>query len=149
MSRRQSQGRRAPRPSGTSACGSKTARRRKRQLTTGYLQAWLPWSVAERPVRRSLALYQKLFEVTQLAEMGGGDPPFELVWGMGHARWLKDEREIDLPIVERLVEIEIDDLGDAEIKVRPGAVVATVNLRPYESSASRACHWRSMHRDER
>ncbi|AWN42605.1 AAA domain-containing protein [Methylobacterium durans] len=94
--------------------------------------AWLPWSVAERPVRRSLSLYQRLFEIAQLAELGGGERPFELVWGIGLARWRKEEREIDLPLVERLVEIEIDDVGGAVIRVRPRAVGATVNLRAFE-----------------
>jgi hypothetical protein len=37
----------------------------------GYIsQSWLPWSVAERPRRRSIALYQKLFEVAQLGDRG-------------------------------------------------------------------------------
>ena len=94
-------------------------------------KAWLPWSLAERPVRRSLSLYQRLFEVAQLAELGG-DRPFELVWGIGLARWRREDREIDLPLVERLVEIEIDDVGGAEIRIRPRSAGATVNLRAFE-----------------
>lgn len=95
-------------------------------------ERWLPWSLAEGPVRRSLALYQRLFEVAQLSELGGGERPFELVWGIGLARWRKDAQEIDLPLVERLVEIEVDDAGGAEIRVRPRAAAAAVNLRAYE-----------------
>lgn len=93
---------------------------------------WLPWAVAERPVRRSLGLYQKLFEIVQLSELGGGERPFELVWGIGLARWLSGTEELDLPLVERLVEIEIDDSGGAEIRVRPRATGAIANLAPYE-----------------
>jgi very-short-patch-repair endonuclease len=99
---------------------------------TWITEQWLPWSIAELPVRRSLALYQRLFEVTQLAELGGGDKSFELVWGMGLSRWLRDGNEVDLPLVERLVEIEIDDLSGGEIKVRPRAATASVNIRPFE-----------------
>jgi len=40
--------------------------------------SWLPWAIAERPVRKTLSLYQRFFEVAQLAEMGGGDKPFGL-----------------------------------------------------------------------
>ena len=94
-------------------------------------KAWLPWSLAERPVRRSLSLYQRLFEVAQLAEIGG-DRPFELVWGIGLARWRREDREVDLPLVERLVEIEIDAAGGAEIRIRPRSAGATVNLRAFE-----------------
>jgi hypothetical protein len=43
--------------------------------------AWLPWAEAERPKRKSIALYQKLFEIAQLAELGGAEQPLELVWG--------------------------------------------------------------------
>ena len=80
---------------------------------------WLPWAVAERPVRKTLILYQRLFEVAQLAQMGGGDAPFELVWGIGLSRWRIDGNEIDLPLVERLVEIDLDETEGATIKVRP------------------------------
>jgi hypothetical protein len=41
--------------------------------------SWLPWSVAERPRWRSVALYQKLFEVVQLLELGGTEQAIELV----------------------------------------------------------------------
>ena len=108
---------------------------------TWITEQWLPWSMAERPVRRSLALYQKLFEVTQLAELGGGDKSFELVWGMGLSRWLRDGNEVDLPLVERLVEIEIDDLAGGEIKVRPRAATASVNMRPFEELGVEGAPW--------
>ncbi|HKH95206.1 MAG TPA: AAA domain-containing protein, partial [Beijerinckiaceae bacterium] len=99
----------------------------------GYRRdAWLIWAEAERPRRRAIALYQKLFELAQLADLGGLDEPFELVWGIGLARWRMGEREIDLPLVERLVEIEIDEAAGAQIRIRPRALPAAVNLRPYE-----------------
>jgi hypothetical protein len=94
--------------------------------------AWLPWAEAERPKRKSIGLYQKLFEVAQVAELGGAEQPLELVWGLGLARWLKDGFEIDLPLLERLVEIEIDEGAGGEIKIRPRSALATANLRPYE-----------------
>lgn len=93
---------------------------------------WKPWADAERPVRRSIALYQGLFEIVQLGEMGGGDQPFELVWGMGLTRWLVDGREVDLPLIERLVEVEIATEASATIRVRPRATPAIVNLRAFE-----------------
>ena len=94
--------------------------------------AWLPWAEAERSKRKSIALYQKLFEIAQLAEIGGAEQPLEFVWGLGLARWLKDGFEIDLPLLERLVEIEIDAGAGGEIRIRPRSAPATANLRPYE-----------------
>lgn len=99
----------------------------------GYIsQSWLPWSVAERPRRRSIALYQKLFEVAQLSEIGGAEQAIELVWGIGLSRWMFEGTLIDLPLIERLVEIEIDEGAAGIIRVRPREAPATVNLRPYD-----------------
>lgn len=93
---------------------------------------WLPWAEAERPIRKSIALYQKLFEVAQIGELGGAEQPVELVWGVGLARWMRDGVEIDLPLLERLAEIEIDERAGGDIRIRPRSALATANLRPYE-----------------
>ena len=86
-------------------------------------RSWLPWSVGERPRRRSIALYQKLFEVVQLSELGGAEQAIEIVWGIGLSRWIKDGAVIDLPLIERLVEIEIDERAAGTIRrTRSGAL---------------------------
>jgi hypothetical protein len=93
---------------------------------------WLPWSTAERQVRRTLILYQRLFEIAQLAEMGGGQMPFELVWGIGHCRWRFDGNDIDLPLIEWLVEIDLDEAAGT-IRLRPRRAAAVANLRAFDS----------------
>jgi very-short-patch-repair endonuclease len=93
---------------------------------------WASWAAGERPVRRAIKLYHRLFETAQLAELGGGDRPFELVWGVGLARWKTADAEIDLPLVEQLVEVAIDESAGAAIKVRPRAATANINLRAYD-----------------
>jgi very-short-patch-repair endonuclease len=93
---------------------------------------WLPWADAERPKRKSIALYQKFFEVTQLTELAGAEQPLEVVWGLGLTRWIKDGFEVDLPLLERLVEMEIDEKAGSEIRIRPRSASATPNIRPYE-----------------
>ena len=80
---------------------------------------WLPWAVAERPVRKTLMHYQRFFEVAQLAEMGGGDMAFELVWGISLSRWKFDGNEIDVPLIERLVEIDLDETDGAPSRFAP------------------------------
>ena len=95
-------------------------------------EQWLPWAVGERPRRRAMAVYQKLFEVAQLSDLVA-DQPFELVWGLGLARWNRDGIEIDLPLIERLVEIEIAEEAAGEIRIRPRAAPALPDLRPYEA----------------
>ena len=101
---------------------------------------WLPWAESERPKRKSIALYQKFFEVAQLTELAGAEQPLEVVWGLGLARWIRDGIEIDLPLLERLVEIEIDEKAGSEIKIRPRSSSATVNLRPYEEMKIEGSH---------
>jgi hypothetical protein len=98
---------------------------------TYMAEQWLPWAEAERPRRRSMAVYQRLFEIAQLADLVA-DQPFELVWGLGLTRWKQDAVEIDLPIVERLVEIEIAEEAGGDIRVRPRTAPALANLRLYE-----------------
>ena len=93
---------------------------------------WLPWAEAERPRRRSIGFYQKFFEIAQLTELAGAEQPLEIVWGLGLSRWNKDGFEIDLPLLERLVEIEIDETAGGEIRIPPRSISATANLRPYE-----------------
>ena len=95
--------------------------------------SWLSWALTERPVRRTISLYQRFFEIAQLVEMGGGGQPFETVWGIGLSRWRIDVHEIDLPLVERLVEIQIDEAHGATIIVRPRRAAPIVNLHPFES----------------
>jgi hypothetical protein len=56
----------------------------------------------------------------------------ELVWGIGLSRWIKDAFLIDLPLTERLVEIEIDERAAGLIRIRPRQADATINPRPYE-----------------
>jgi hypothetical protein len=62
---------------------------------------WTNWSTAELPRRRTIALYQVLYKVFQLLEVGGAESPIELMWGVGVVRWEKDGRVVDRPLLER------------------------------------------------
>lgn len=92
---------------------------------------WLTWAEKERPVRKSIRIYQKFFEIIQKKEISI-DLPFEIVWGIGVTRWKKDGKEIDLPIIECLTEIELDESNGGEIRVRPRLQKPIINLRPYD-----------------
>jgi hypothetical protein len=96
---------------------------------------WLEWSESEKPRRSSISVYQRLFEMTQRLLQPGGQESVELVWGMGLARWNRTEGTIDIPMIERAVEIEIADKLDAGISIRPRAVSARVELRAFEKLA--------------
>lgn len=94
---------------------------------------WAAWAQAERPRRKSIAVYQRLFQIAQVLGMGGEQA--ELVWGIGLAKWRKPEDDIDVPLIERGVEIEIDHGGNAAITIRPRDQGARVELRPFQRLA--------------
>jgi hypothetical protein len=97
--------------------------------------AWLQWAETEKPRRRSIAVYQRLFEIAQRLLQSGGQESAELIWGLGLARWSRPEEAIDLPFIERSVEIEIADQRDAAIAIRPRTSGAQVDLRAFEKLA--------------
>ncbi len=111
-----------------------------RQETRAALEAycagpWARWSDGERPRRRSIAIYQRLFEIAQRLLQSGGSEAIELVWGVGLSRWKRAAEAVDLPMIECGVEIEIAETGNAEITIRPRSGVSRVELRPFEKLA--------------
>lgn len=96
---------------------------------------WAEWSELEKPRRRSIAVYQRLFEIAQRLLQSGGTESIELVWGIGLSRWNHAGELIDLPMIECGVEIEIAETGNAEISIRPRSGVTRVELRPFEKLA--------------
>ena len=96
---------------------------------------WIPWAETEKPRRRSIAVYQRLFEIAQRLLQSGGQELAELIWGLGLARWTRPEEAIDLPLLERQVEIEIADQKGAAITIRPRAIGAQIDLRAFEKLA--------------
>lgn len=99
-------------------------------------EPWAEWAEQEKPRRRSIAIYQRLFEVAQRLLQSGGNESVELIWGIGIARWCRPEDEIDIPMIERGVEIEIADQSNALITIRPRTTSARVELRPFEKLAA-------------
>jgi very-short-patch-repair endonuclease len=93
---------------------------------------WTEWSTAELPRRRTIGLYQGLYKIFQLLEVGGSESPIELMWGIGVVNWQKDGRIVDRPLLERRVDIELDDKRGGLIRIRPTGADALFDLKPYE-----------------
>ncbi|WP_244423324.1 helicase [Bradyrhizobium sp. ORS 375] len=94
--------------------------------------SWAAWAAAERPRRRTIALHRRLCEMARVTGAARNDANYEIVWGIGVSRWRRHGRELDLPLLERLVEIEVLDSSEAEIRIRPRMVGATANLKAFE-----------------
>ncbi|MFZ3351461.1 MAG: AAA domain-containing protein [Xanthobacteraceae bacterium] len=93
---------------------------------------WTEWSTVELPRRKTITLYQGLYKIFQLLEVGGTESPIELAWGIGVVNWQKDGRLIDRPLLERRVDIELDDKRGGLIRIRPTGADALFDLKPYE-----------------
>ena len=87
---------------------------------TAYLdKQWSEWSTIEKPKRRSIAYYDKLFNLLQTIETEGAETALELVWGIGVAVWKPEKHQsVRHPLLCRLV--EIDPVGrDMALRIRP------------------------------
>lgn len=89
---------------------------------------WTPWAERERPIRRSIQLYNALFRIHAVIHASEGVPP-EIIWGFGLGTWRNDALDLDMPLVEQEVEIEIEPGGDLSLTPRERA--PEVTLRPY------------------
>ena len=91
-------------------------------------ESWASWAEPERPRRKTMAIYQRLLDIVALIQTADADRPVELVWGIGILR----SQESEQPILERLVEIEVIESQNGEIRIRP-RLVAGVELNALAS----------------
>jgi hypothetical protein len=92
-------------------------------------QSWRPWSETELPRRRTITLYDKLFNLKQAIESEGTESPTELAWGVGIVIWSR-ERKIQYPLLTQLVEID-HIAADMAIRIRPREAEPRLELDPY------------------
>ncbi len=90
---------------------------------------WREWAEAEKPRRQTIAIYDAFFSLQQTIQ---SDPehPIEIVWGVGVSRWKVQGTEIDHPLIEQLVELDLES-RDGAIRIRPRAVEPQLALRPF------------------
>lgn len=89
---------------------------------------WSDWAAHEKPIRRTIAIYNSLFAIHSAIHTSEGAPP-ELVWGIGIGRWKRGTARVDMPILEQLVDIDLEDGG--VIVVRPRDLAPSLSLKPY------------------
>lgn len=91
---------------------------------------WVPWAREEVKTRKTISLYSRLFALQQQLEMGTGEKPLELLWGVGMALVHRPARGIDIchPLLVRGVELSINS-DTLALEVRPRDVQAKVELR--------------------
>ncbi len=90
---------------------------------------WEAWAAQECRVRKSIQLYNSFFKLHNMMHGGAVGTPPELVWGIGLARWKFPQATIDMPLIEQLVDLDVQEGGALTIKpreVRPG-----LSLKPF------------------
>lgn len=92
---------------------------------------WSAWEESEKPRRRSIAFYNRLFEVQQRMSAMGDDVAVEVVMGVGIARWNHSAGKINTPLIEAIVELEMD-AADGAIIVRARQHPPRMALRPFD-----------------
>ena len=92
---------------------------------------WSAWEQSEKPRRRSITFYNKLFEVQQRMSAMGDDVAIEVVMGVGIARWNHPAGKINAPLIEAISELEMDP-RDGAILVRTRQQPPRLALRPFD-----------------
>ena len=96
-----------------------------------YLEEqWRPWSTAELPRRKTIALYKALFALHQKMA-SDSEAPLELVWGMGVAVWAHPSgKDVRHPLLTQGCFIELDK-ETFTLAIRPRDVEPQVELDCY------------------
>ena len=92
---------------------------------------WTAWAESEKPRRRSIAVYNRLFEIQQRMSAMGDDVPVEAIFGVGIARWNQPAGKINAPLIEAAVEFDLDP-EDGALVVRPREQAPRLALRPFD-----------------
>lgn len=93
-------------------------------------EQWIVWSEEEKPRRETIRIYDSLFSIQQTIESQGDEQPVELIWGLGISRWLCEGHKLDIPLIEKAIEIEVDT-QDSSIHIYPRATEPNLAVGPF------------------
>jgi hypothetical protein len=100
------------------------------ELWRNYVEGqWSKWAEVERPRRRSIEFYNKIYQIYQRLIALGDDTPIELVFGVGVARWVIQNTRINVPVVEQLIEIDLQE--DGSLHIRPRRTAPQLALKAF------------------
>lgn len=104
-----------------------------KELFDWYVEnQWEPWAAAERPRRKTIAYYNKLFSLQQTISSEGAETPLELVWGIGYAAWKKEgfATAVKHPLLVQSCEITLNE-KTFDLEVRPREVEPRLEVDCY------------------
>ncbi|MFC3692159.1 AAA domain-containing protein [Chenggangzhangella methanolivorans] len=92
---------------------------------------WEAWAKVERPRRLSISVYNKIYQIQQRQLAAGDDNQIELVWGVGMARWKHERGKLSIPVLEQLVDVELEE--DGSLSVMPRQASPVLNLKAFHA----------------
>ncbi|MCC5611849.1 AAA family ATPase [Nostoc sp. CHAB 5834] len=98
-----------------------------------YLEyQWAPWVAAEKPRRKSISLYNKLFQLYQVLSSDGAENPVELVWGLGMASWKPagSANKVEHPLLTQSCDLRLNEKTFA-LEIYPRQAEAKIELDCY------------------
>ena len=111
---------------------------------------WKPWSQTERPRRKAISLYNKLFTLQQAIASEGAETPLELVWGIGHAVWKKEgySTSVKHPLLVQACSITLNELS-LDLEIRPRDIEPRLEVDCYAEMEIAGVHqletfWKRM-----
>ncbi|MHC4852807.1 MAG: AAA domain-containing protein, partial [Planctomycetota bacterium] len=93
---------------------------------------WRRWAEMEKPRRASMKIYNDFFKLHQALQAGAVAAPVEVIWGIGVAVWKTGRGTIKHPLIEVLVEIDVDPKTN-EILVRRRAADPQLFIKQFLS----------------
>lgn len=93
---------------------------------------WKPWSQTERPRRKSISFYNKLFALQQAISSEGAETPLELVWGIGYAVWKKEDytTPVKHPLLLQTCNVTLNEVT-LDLEIRPRDVETKLEIDCY------------------
>ncbi len=104
-----------------------------RELFDWYVEnQWEPWAAAERPRRKTITVYNKLFALQQSISSEGAETPLELVWGIGYAAWKKEgyPTPVKYPMLVQACELSLNE-HTFDLEIRPRDVEPRLDVDCY------------------
>lgn len=104
-----------------------------RELFDWYIEnQWEPWAAAERPRRKTIAYYNKLFSLQQAIATDGAETQLELVWGLGYSVWKKEgfSKAVKNPLLVQSCELSLNEKTFA-LEIRPREIEAKLESDCY------------------
>lgn len=102
-------------------------------LFDSYIEnQWEPWAAAERPRRKVIACYNKLFSLQQAIATDGAETQLELVWGLGYSVWKKEgfSKAVRNPLLVQSCELSLNEKTFA-LEIRPREIEAKLEADCY------------------